>query len=533
MAAAHYERMSSVDTAWLRMDSPVNAMVILGVTVTETPIPPAAFRRLVTERFLRFARFRQRPVTDALGAAWVEDEHFDLDAHVHVVGLPDPGGRAQLQALAADLASQPLDAARPLWQLHLVADYEGGSAWIMRMHHCYADGIAMIRVLLSMTETTKTAAANPAPVRGARQPAAAPLSDWMGQISRAAGAAIGTTLTEGARLIEAGLHQALHPQEAAMLARQAGGTVNELARLIAVPDDPPTPLRGALSGRKAVAWTAPLPLEDVKSLGRALECTVNDVLMSTVAGMLGAWLREQGYDTLGLSVRAAVPVNLRDGTAPVSLGNRFGLIFVDMPLGVANPLRRLYAMHSTLAALKGSLQPSMTLAVLGLLGRLPAAVQAPAVELFSRKGTAVVSNVPGPKGPLYICGQRITEMHFWVPQSGSMGLGISLLTYAGQVYVGMIADHNLVAEPQRVVDLFAPELERLRESVGVLARGRKRTAAKARRSAPLRSAAAKPRAGGRKALGKPTPRGETRKDRPKRPTAAGNVRSPTGSKPSD
>src|SRR5262245_8548166 len=413
MTRALHERMSSVDTAWLRMDSPVNAMVILSVTVTETRIPPAAFRRLVAERFLRFPRFRQRPVADALGAAWIEDEGFDLDAHLRVVDLPHPAGRDELEALAADLASQPLDSSRPLWQLHLVSDYDGGSAWIVRMHHCYADGIAMIRVLLSMTEATDAAADA---MRGrraaARRPMLQPLADWVGQISRPVGSALGAALGEGARLLEAGLHQAMHPEQAAMLARQAGGTVNELARVIALPDDPPTPFRGALSGRKTVAWTDPLPLEDVKSLGRALECSVNDVLMSTVAGMLGAWLREQGHDTQGLSIRATVPVNLRDANAPLSLGNRFGLIFVDMPLGVANPLRRLYAMHSTLAALKGSLQPPITLAMLGLLGMLPAAVQTPAVELFSRKGTAVVSNVPGPKVPLYICGQRITEMYF-------------------------------------------------------------------------------------------------------------------------
>jgi WS/DGAT/MGAT family acyltransferase len=510
--------MSSVDTAWLRMDSPLNAMVILSVTVTETRIPPAAFRRLVTERFLRFPRFRQRPVADALGAAWIEDERFDLDAHLHVVDLPEASGRDQLEAFAADLASQPLDSSRPRWQLHLVADYGGGSAWIMRMHHCYADGIAMIRVLLSMTEADDAAAdALPGRRASARRPMLQPLADWIGQISRPAGSVLRTGLSEGARLLEAVLHQAMHPEQAATLARQAGGTVNELARLIALPDDPPTPFRGALSGRKAVAWTDPLPLEDVKSLARALECTVNDVLMSTVAGMLGAWLRGLGHDTDELSIRATVPVNLRDANAPLSLGNRFGLIFVDMPLGVVNPLRRLYAMHSTLASLKGSLQPPMTLAMLGLLGTLPAAVQAPAVELFSRKGTAVVSNVPGPKGPLYICGQRITEMYFWVPQSGSMGLGVSVLTYAGQVHVGMIADHNLVAEPQLAVDLFAPELERLRNSVGILSSKKARNAAKSRRRKSGEGVAAR----------------TMRKSRAKRPTAAGNVRPPAGRRSSD
>jgi diacylglycerol O-acyltransferase / wax synthase len=491
MSAAHRERLSGVDTAWLRMDSDVNSMVIVSVTVTETPVSAAAFRRLLEERFLRFPRFRQRPVADALGAAWVDDTNFDLDAHLRVVELPTPGGRTDLEALTAALASTTLDRERPLWQVHLVSRYGGGSAWIMRIHHCYADGIAMIRVLLSMTEARAAARdALPAARRRAggrsRARAELPLIDWIGQISPPAGEALETALTEGARLIEIGLKQALHPEHAATLARQAGGMVRELARVIALPDDPRTPYRAALSGRKAVAWADPLPLEDVKSVGRALECTVNDVLMSTVSGALGARLRDQGFDTHGLKIRATVPVNLRGSEQELSLGNRFGLIFVEMPLGLRNPLRRLYAMHSTMAALKGSMQPPMTLAVLGLLGMLPAAVQAPAIELFSRKGTAVVSNVPGPKTPLYLCGQRITEMYFWVPQSGSMGIGVSVLTYAGRVHVGMIADRNLVPDPQRVVDLFAPELEKLRASVNAGALGAQREKEKKGKAAKRR-----------------------------------------------
>jgi WS/DGAT/MGAT family acyltransferase len=409
---------------------------------------------------------------DALGASWVDDDAFDLDAHIHVVDLPAPAGHAELEALAGELASSRLDPDRPLWQMHLVTDYRGGSAWIMRIHHCYADGIAMIRVLLSMTEEHgATTAGSGAGRQGGRprrrpRPELLPLIDWIGQISSPAGDVLESALSEGARLIETGLQQALHPAQAAVLARQAGGMVGELARVIALPDDPSTAYRAALSGHKLVAWANPLPLEDVKAIGHALECTVNDVLMSTVAGALGAWLRDQGQDIGALTVRATVPVNLRGAETSLTLGNRFGLIFVDMPLGVRNPLRRLYAMHSTLSALKGSMQPPMTLALLGVLGLLPASLQAPAIELFSRKGTAVVSNVPGPKVPLYLCGQRISEMYFWVPQSGSMGLGVSVLTYADRVHVGLIADRNLVPDPQRVVRLFAPEFERLRQSVG-------------------------------------------------------------------
>jgi hypothetical protein len=136
-----------------------------------------------------------------------------------------------------------------------------------------------------------------------------------------------------------------------------------------------------------------------------------------------------------------------------------------------------------MASLKGSLQPPMALMSLGLMGVMPARVQAPLVELFSRKATAVVSNVPGPQAPLYMCGQRVSEMYFWVPQSGSIGLGLSLLSYAGQVYFGIISDQQLVDEPDALVARFTPEFEKLllATTVGALAtKERRRSRRKAR-----------------------------------------------------
>jgi WS/DGAT/MGAT family acyltransferase len=252
--------------------------------------------------------------------------------------------------------------------------------------------------------------------------------------------------------------------------------VGEFAKVLALPDDPDTPLRGGLSGRKAVAWGAPIPLHEVKTVGRALGCTINDVLMSTVAGVLGGYLRDRGFDTDGLALRASVPVNLRAADEPLNLGNRFGLVFVELATGLANPLARLFATSDTMASLKGSLQPPMALMSLGLMGMMPARVQAPLVDLFSRKATAVVSNVPGPQAPLLMCGQRVTEMYFWVPQSGSIGLGVSLLSYAGQVYFGVISDQQLIEDPDALVARFAPEFEKLllAATVGALATREKR-----------------------------------------------------------
>jgi WS/DGAT/MGAT family acyltransferase len=503
MTTLNHERMGSMDTAWLRMDGPGNSMMIVGVSATATPVRPDEFRRMIEQRFLCFARFRQRPVADALGASWVEDDEFDFAAHVKTVSLPKPAGKAQLEKLTAELASTPLDPRRPMWQFHLVERYNGGSAWIMRVHHCYADGIAMIRVLLSMTEQDSGPAlgARPTPRSTATGRRAAadvlPVLSWVEQLAQPAEDILENALAEGARLLESGIHQLFHPGRARTLASQAGGMVGEFARVLALPDDPGTPLRGALSGFKAVAWGPPIPLHEVKTVGKALGCTINDVLMSTVAGALGSYLRDRGFATDDLKTRAMVPVNLRAADEPLTLGNRFGLVFVEMALGLTDPLQRVYAMADTMKALKGSLQPPMTLMTLGLLGMMPAALQAPAVELFSRKATAVVSNVPGPQAPLYVCGQRVSEMYFWVPQSGSIGLGISLLSYAGQVYVGMISDRKLIKAPDDVVARFSAEFEKLllAATVGVLAqreqgaRRKPSAAKKGRRTARPKSAA--------------------------------------------
>jgi WS/DGAT/MGAT family acyltransferase len=478
MSSAAHERMSGVDTAWLRMDGPFNSMMIVGVSVTATPIPRAEFRRMIEQRLLCFPRFRQKAVADALGASWVDDQAFDLDAHLVHAPLPAPAGEQELQALAGRLAGERLDPDRPLWQVHLVPLYRGGSAWITRVHHCYADGIAMIRVLLSMTGQDPGPALSPPPTGGRRrlQPGATEAApgggfDWLEHLARPAGDLVEHLLLEGGRLFERGVQGLFHPGQAAGWVAQAGGMAAEFLEVLALPDDPATPLRGRLDGVKAVAWGAPLPLEDVRTLGRALGCTINDVLMATVAGAVGRCLRGLGHDTRELRLRASVPVNLRGTDEPMSLGNRFGLLFVPLETGIANPLERLHATRTAMAALKGSLQPPMSLVSLTAMGLLPAALQAPAVELFSRKTTLVVSNVPGPQAPLTMCGQRVTDMHFWVPQTGSVGLGVSLLSYAGAVHFGVIADRALMDSPRPLVEGFAREFEHLllATTVGMLA----------------------------------------------------------------
>jgi diacylglycerol O-acyltransferase len=430
------ESMSTVDRAWLLMDQPTNPMVVMGLLILGHPLRLAALRDVVARRFLSFERFRCVPVLDRLGGHWVRAERFKLEDHVLRVALPAPHGKAELEEFAGELASTSLSTGRPLWTFHLVEHYQGGSALIIRIHHCYADGIALMHVLARLVDDAPEweEGAGPAPA----------VQTW-------------------ADLIERGVHYTLHPQDAAAAAREALGMAGEVARLgMLLTDDPLTALKQGLSGVKRVGWGEPLRLEEVRIVGRILGCTVNDVLIATLAGALGRYLTMRGDHTEGLVIRAAVPVNLRSGdNLPIELGNKFGLAFVDLPIGIRHPLQRLHAVHDTMQALKASPEAMITFALLSLIGSLPAAVEDPAIAWFSAKASLTASNVRGPDRQLHLAGAPIKQLLFFVPQSGSIGVGISMFSYDEEVQFAVIADRQLVPEAGELVTIIQQEFDRL------------------------------------------------------------------------
>ena len=451
------ESMSRVDTAWLRMERPTNPMMITGVLMFDEPMTRVQLKRVIRERFLAYTRFGQRAVDTAAGASWQVDPHFDIDWHVQLTALPGRAGpiaeKKALQRLASQLASTPLEHSRPLWQFHLVERYHGGSALIARIHHSYADGIALVQVLLSLTDTT------PTPAKGDRLAQAWLKEDGAG-VARRVGA-VGRTMKLGRKVASQGMAMYRDPTLAALLAREGGELARELLNALALPDDPPSLLRGTPGTSKRVAWAAPLDLDEVKAVGRACGCTVNDVLMATAAGALRAYMRGRGDDVDGMTLRATVPVNLRPLEHARKLGNHFGLVFLDLPVGEANPIARVARVAACMDGLKRSRQAVMAYGLLAALGIAPPAVQGVALELFSRKATAVATNVPGPQQPLYMAGCRVREMMFWVPQTGSIGVGISILSYENRVYFGLIVDGKLVPDPDVVVQRFGVEFDNL------------------------------------------------------------------------
>jgi WS/DGAT/MGAT family acyltransferase len=200
----------------------------------------------------------------------------------------------------------------------------------------------------------------------------------------------------------------------------------------------------------------------VKGVSKAFGCTVNDVLIAAVSGALRQYLISEGDSPEGIEdVRVTVPVNLRPLEHAKDLGNHFGLVFLSLPLSMDSPLERLYLVNDRMNELKSSKQAAVTLGFLAALGMGPSAVQKPVLDMLSKKATAVLTNVPGPQEPIYMAGSKMKQMMFWVPQNGQIGLGISILSYNGNVFFGLIADRRLVADPSAVITRFRGEFEKL------------------------------------------------------------------------
>jgi diacylglycerol O-acyltransferase len=459
MPAKKRERMSGVDVAWLRMDRPSNLMMICGVLVFSERVSFARLKSTLSKRFLSFPRFRQRPVQTASGYRWQSDRALDLAHHIKKIALPRGAGDAELQALVSHLLSTPLDPAHPLWQFQLVANYQRGSALILRIHHCYADGIALIQVLLSMTDTDREGKVpGPVPQPPQRDDAG---DDPITQLLAPLAGIMKMATRTGSTLVEKGAELLLDPAKALGLAGQGGTLTRELAKLALMSEDSATRFKGKPDIVKRVAWADPIALDEVKAVGKALGCSVNDLLLSSVTGALRSYLVRRGEAVEGVMIRALVPVNLRPPQKAYQLGNKFGLVFLDLPIGIENPLERLYSVRANMQALKGSFQPVIALGILAAMGAGPQLLQEQMLALLAKNATAVMTNVPGPQQPLFLAGAKIDKLMFWVPQSGDIGMGVSIITYAGDVQFGLVTDRALCPDPERVIARFAPEFEKL------------------------------------------------------------------------
>lgn len=455
------ESLASVDVAWYQMEDPTNLMMITGVFVFDVPVNFEHLKATLDVRFAqRFRRFRQRVVVkrSRFGRPfWQDDPHFELSNHIHRVALPAPGDRNALQDMVSDLMSTPLDFSRPLWHFHLIEGYEGRSVLLTRLHHAIADGIALVQVMLSMTDTTADAQET------AAQPVARP-KGWnpLAPVLRPARATVRLTQKTVGAVVKNSVGVVRDPEHLVDLARTGADVALTTGRVLLMSSDPKTVYKGKLVVRKQAAWSDPISLDEIKLIGRAVGGTVNDVLMSAVAGAMRRYMEGRGEPVADLNFRAVIPYNLRKPSRRIQLGNKFGLVFLAMPISIADPVDRLRELKQRMDALKDTTEPIVTFGLLTVIGMLPDRLQDVVVEIFGKKGTLVLTNVPGPREQLYLAGAPIGEIMFWVPQSGRLGLGISILSYNDQVMLGVASDSGLVPDPEAIVIAFHQELEALK-----------------------------------------------------------------------
>jgi WS/DGAT/MGAT family acyltransferase len=401
--------MSPVDVAWLRMDRPANLMVILGVMALEGPVDIARLEKKLGERITAYRRFRQRVAQSAAGAFWVDDRDFEIGRHIRRVRLPGRGGEQALQRFVGELASEPLDHNHPLWQMCIVEKYEGGVAIVSRIHHCIADGVALMKVMLGLADD------GPAAATRLRHHDEHDEEGWLQKLVAPLLSAVDTSMLLTGKTMRETIALALHPERAMKLAQAGTGIASELAWLLLMPSDSATRFKGRAKGHKRVAWTRPLRLPEVKAVGHTLDCSINDVLLACVAGAMRRYLESKGDVTEGVEVRALVPINLRPANSEDELGNRFGILAVELPVGIAHPLERLYEVRRRMLALKNSFEPPVTLGLFGGVGYAPKIVQDQLFDLLLSRASAVMTNVPGPSEEIKISGARVKQVMFWVP----------------------------------------------------------------------------------------------------------------------
>ncbi|MDS4042436.1 MAG: wax ester/triacylglycerol synthase family O-acyltransferase [Candidatus Competibacter sp.] len=428
------EPLTGNDVTWARMDAPGQPMVVTLVLLLDRPLAEERLKATLRDRLLSLARFRQRVCWTGGRYRWVEGGPLDWRVHLQRVRLPEPSDQRTLEERVGRWAGEPLDFDFPLWRCFLVENYGTGCALVFRVHHCIVDGVALLRVFLSLTDpTAEGGPATPAQRR------------------------------EQARLAAKTSKRLASPAGLAGKLRWSVDFGAALLRQLFLGPDARTALRGTPNGHKRVAWSAPVPLSDIAAIRQRLGGRLNDVMLTAVAGALGRYLRARGETRPALIQRLMVPVNMRPYQEEIRLGNEFAVILLELPLGIADPVRRLAEVRARMDRIKGTPEVLANRLVLNVAGWLPVWVERLALRWFGRKATVAMTNVPGPEQTLYLAGAPVGRVLAWVPQIAGMGIGVSVLSYAGAVTVGITTDSGVVADPWELVAGFEAEMALLAE----------------------------------------------------------------------
>jgi diacylglycerol O-acyltransferase / wax synthase len=464
LCVANRDRLTGLDSSFLHIERDTAHMHVAACAVFDGPPPEhAELLEAIENRLHLVPRYRQRLAFVPFNQGrpvWVDDPHFKASFHVRHTALPKPGGEEELKRLAGRVFSQPLDRARPLWELWLVEGLaDDRFALLSKTHHALVDGVSGVDIATVLFD------ASPDPM-----PVAPTEREWVPRPLPSGAQLLADALIERAVLpgeIVRGVRATLRGPRT--MAERLGRSVAGLGAMAwsGLQAAPESPFNIRIGPHRRFTWVRG-DLAEFKAIKNALGGTVNDVVLTVVAGGLGRYMRLHGQSTDGVVLRAMVPVSVRADIERGALGNRVAAMWAPLPVGVTDPVARLQTISAAMKDVKASGQAVGAEVLTALSGFAPPTIMAQAARLQARQRlfNLVVTNVPGPQHPLYVLGRELRALYPMVPLAENTGLGIAIMSYNGQLNFGLTADFDGLSDVETLADEMSATIEELVAAAG-------------------------------------------------------------------
>ncbi len=415
-------------------------MVISAVMIFEKRLSLGILQKLMQERLIKkYPVFSKKPVNLSGVFSGHEWRHYDEFAiEDHIISAPSllRQDEAALQELISLELSKALPSNRALWRFMLVEEYGLGSAMIIRVHHSIADGFSLIKVLFDLIDESSESPE---------------LSLTFSDPKRSKFFELEIKPSFSLKLAHSFFN----------LFRVMWQGVSSIKQLVFSRSDQKSLLTNKIGVIKKVTWTQPMDLDEIKNIAKNAGATVNDIMVTIVSGALHRYMHRR--DALIKQVRTAIPVNLRKKIKGQTLGNKFGLVFLTLPIGEKSAAQRLEIIRHSMKKLKNSTDALMSKSLLSLIGYLPVLLEHRLINMFARKVSSIMSNVPGPQHAIFIGGVKVTKFMFWPPKTGDVGLGFSIFSYNKQISIGISADVQIIKDPVELIEDMREEFLALKK----------------------------------------------------------------------